>query len=196
MLGSILLSHEVVPNFSGVASRRTVFELVLKIYREWQIIGICWNCQQIQDFQRYSRSNFDFQELNQNKILYGGPLLLSVTIMEPVITDQSKCCLRTQGMWYSKAFVQALVVSLFIGSKLIARKPSLNVNLSQPGQERNSRIQERTQGKRSSSTLSLHKLERTKTWSLWSTSSPLSRSILTVSYCPLIAALCRGPLDA
>ena len=98
MLGSILLSHEVVPNFSGVASRRTVFELVLKIYREWQIIGICWNCQQIQDFQRYSRSNFVFQELNQNKIFCDGPLLLSVTITEPVITDQSKCCLRTQGM--------------------------------------------------------------------------------------------------
>ena len=98
MLGSILLSHEVVPNFSWVASRRTVFELVLKIYREWQIIGICWNCQQIQDFQRYSRSNFVFQKLNQNKIFCDGPLLLSVTIMEPVITDQSKCCLRTQGM--------------------------------------------------------------------------------------------------
>ena len=42
----------------------------------------------------------------------------------------------------------------------------------------------------------LHKLEETKTWSLWSTSSPLSRSILTVLYSPLTAALCRGPLDA
>ena len=68
MLGSILLSHEVVPHFSWVPSGRTVFELVLKIYREWNIIGICWNCQQIQDFQRYSRSNFVSQELNQNKI--------------------------------------------------------------------------------------------------------------------------------
>ena len=57
MLGSILLSHEVVPHFSWVPSRRTVFELVLKIYREWNIIGICWNC-----------SNFVSQELNQNKI--------------------------------------------------------------------------------------------------------------------------------
>ena len=39
-------------------------------------------------------------------------------------------------------------------------------------------------------------MKMTKTWSLWSTSSPLSRSILTVLYCPLIAALCRGNLDA
>ena len=45
-------------------------------------------------------------------------------------------------------------------------------------------------------TLKLYKHEKTKTWSLWSTSSPFWRSILTVWYCPLMEALCNGPLDA
>ena len=106
-----------------------------------------------------------------------------------VTTGQSECCVRswTQGIQlYSKAFVQAIASNRRQPERW--RKPKhkrlLVIYKSKKQVHKNPRA------------LDLQRQGKTKTWSLWSTSSPLSRSILTVSYCPLIAALCRRPLDA
>ena len=106
-----------------------------------------------------------------------------------VTTGQSECCVRSwrQGIQlYSKAFVQAIasnrrqperwrkpkhkrLLVIYKGKKQVHKNPRA-LDLQGPG--------------------------KAKTWSLWSTPSPLSRSILTVSYYPLITALRRRPLDA
>ena len=106
-----------------------------------------------------------------------------------VTTGQSECRVRswTQGIQlYSKAFMQAIASNRRQPeSWLKAKHKCLRVIYKSKKQvHKNPRA------------LDLQRPGKTKTWSLWSTSSPLSRSILTISYRPLMAALCRRPLDA
>ena len=117
----------------------------------------------------------------------GFPVLLS-TICHYSRGQSESCVLScAQGIQlYSKAFVQAIASNRRQPERW--RKPKhkrlLVIYKSKKRVYKNPRA------------LDLQRPGETKTWSLWSISSPLSRSILTVSYCPLIAALCRGPLDA
>ena len=61
-----------------------MFELVLKIYRDNpNMLKLSTNA----GFSKIYPFNFVLQKLNQNKIICDDPVLLSVTIMEPVITD-------------------------------------------------------------------------------------------------------------
>ena len=106
-----------------------------------------------------------------------------------VTTGQSECCVRswTQGIQlYSKAFVQAIASNRRQPERW--RKPKHKLLLVI--------YKSKKQVHKNPQALDLQRQGKTKTWSFLSTSSPLSRSILTVSYCPLIAALCRKPLDA